>query len=65
MIIAIYLMALQVLIRECADTDMLVCNQFQPQVGDVQEVQLEVMEEDNTVQHIVEVPLVVILIAIN
>jgi hypothetical protein len=65
MIIAIYLMALQVLIRKCADTDMLVCNQFQPQVGDVQEVQLEVMEEDNTVQHIVEVPLVVILIAIN
>ena len=58
-------MALQVLIRKCVDTDMLVCNQFQPQVGDVQEVQLEVMEEDNTVQHIVEVPLVVILIAIN
>ena len=58
-------MALQVLIRKCADTDMLVCNQFQSQVGDVQEVQLEVMEEDNTVQHIVEVPLVVILIAIN
>ena len=66
MIIAIFLMALQVLIRKCADTDMLVCNQFQPQVGDVQEVQLEVMEvEDNAVQHIVEVPLVAILIAIN
>ena len=48
-------MALQVLIRKCADTDMLVCNQFQPQVGDVQEEQLEVMEvEDNAVQHTVE-----------
>ena len=59
-------MALQVLIRKCADTDMLVCNQFQHQVGDVQEGQLEVMEvEDNAVQHIVEAQPAVILIAIK
>ena len=55
MIIAIYLMALQVLIRKCADTDMLVFSQSLPQDGDVQEVQQEVMEvEDNTAQHIAE-----------
>ena len=51
-ITAIFLMVLQVLIRKCADTDMLVCNQFLPQDGVALEEIMVVVT--HTAQHIAE-----------
>ena len=55
-ITAIFLMVLQVLIRKCADTDMLVCNQFLPQDGvALEEIMVVVtVVVTHTAQHIAE-----------